>query len=54
MNTIIQVVQHLRPGGIEIIALDLLDCAQNNEKTIIVSLEGELESAIKHWPKLET
>jgi len=53
MSTIIQVVQHLRPGGIEIIALDLLDCAQNNEKTIIVSLEGELESAIKHWPKLE-
>jgi len=52
MKTIIQVVQHLRPGGIEIIALDLLSFAQPNEQTIIVSLEGDIESAIKHWPKL--
>ena len=52
MKTIIQVVQHLRPGGIEIIALDLLTFAQKDEKTIIVSLEGSLQSAIKHWPKL--
>jgi len=52
MNTIIQVVQHLRPGGIEIIALDLLDFSQEDERTIIVSLEGDLQSAIKHWPKL--
>jgi len=52
MKTIIQVVQHLRPGGIEIIALDLLCCSQADEKTIIVSLEGELQSAIAHWPKL--
>ena len=53
MKTIIQVVQHLRPGGIEIIALDLLSFSQSNERTIIVSLEGDLESAIKHWPKLD-
>ena len=53
MNTIIQVVQHLRPGGIEIIALDLLDFSQEDERTIIISLEGNLKSAIKHWPKLE-
>lgn len=52
MKTIIQVVQHLRPGGIEIIALDLLSCAQPDENIIVVSLEGDLESAIKHWPKL--
>lgn len=52
MKTIIQVVQHLRPGGIESIALDLLSFAPNDEKTIIISLEGSLEAAIKHWPKL--
>jgi len=52
MKTIIQVVQHLRPGGIEIIALDLLSCSQHDEKTIIISLEGDIESAIAHWPKL--
>lgn len=52
MKTIIQVVQHLRPGGIEVIALDLLSFTQSNEKTIIISLEGELNAALQHWPKL--
>ena len=53
MKTIIQVVQHLRPGGIESLALDLLAFADKNENNLIISLEGELESAIAHWPKLE-
>ncbi|GLS91288.1 glycosyl transferase [Psychromonas marina] len=52
MKTIIQVVQHLRPGGIETLVLDLLAFSQADETTIIVSLEGELESAIEAWPKL--
>lgn len=52
MKTIMQVVQHLRPGGIEVIALDLLSFEQPDEKTFIISLEGDLESAIDHWPKL--
>jgi len=52
MKTIIQVVQHLRPGGIEIIALDLLSFEQSDEKTFIVSLEGNLESSLANWPKL--
>lgn len=52
MKTIIQVVQHLRPGGIEIIALDLLTCCTDDEQTFIVSLEGNLDAAIDHWPKL--
>ncbi len=38
MKTIIQVVQHLRPGGIEIIALDLLDFSQKDERTIILTV----------------
>ncbi|MCP5079816.1 MAG: glycosyltransferase [Psychromonas sp.] len=53
MKTIIQVVQHLHPGGIEIIALDLLDFSQEDERMIIISLEGTLKSAVKHWPKLK-
>ena len=53
MKTIIQVVQHLRPGGIESLALDLLAFADKNENSLIISLEGELESAIAHWPKLD-
>ncbi|MFT6984559.1 MAG: glycosyltransferase involved in cell wall biosynthesis [Psychromonas sp.] len=52
MNTVIQVVQHLRPGGIETISLDLFSFAGANEKMLIVSLEGDLESALAAWPRL--
>ena len=53
MTMIAQVVQHMSPGGIETMALDLADFCQDNEKTIIISLEGDLESAIKQWPRLK-
>jgi len=52
MKTVIQVVQHLRPGGIETLVLDLLLFSPKDEKTIILSLEGDMESAIQNWPKL--
>lgn len=53
MNTVIQVVQHLRPGGIETLSLDLSTFAQADEKIIIVSLEGDLETAVAAWPRLQ-
>jgi glycosyltransferase involved in cell wall biosynthesis len=53
MKNIIQVVQHLRPGGIESLALDLTSFCGGNEKTFIISLEGELGSALKAWPRLK-
>ena len=52
MKTVLQVVQHLRPGGIESMALDLTRFAPSNEKTLIVSLEGTYQQALKNWPKL--
>ena len=52
MNTVIQVVQHLRPGGIETLSLDLCAFAQANEKMLIVSLEGKFENALAVWPRL--
>ncbi|WP_022941049.1 glycosyltransferase [Psychromonas hadalis] len=52
MKTILQVVQHLRPGGIESIALDLTHFAPLNEHTLIVSLEGNYQQALATWPKL--
>ena len=45
-----QVVQHLRPGGIETIVLDL--SKHQPFKTIIFSLEGTKEEAIARWPIL--
>lgn len=53
MNTVIQVIQHLRPGGIETLVLDLCTFSPTNEQVIIVSLEGSLETALAAWPKLE-
>ncbi|SHH29550.1 glycosyltransferase [Ferrimonas marina] len=46
----IQVVQHLKPGGIELMALDLL--ADDPEQGWILALEGDRDSAIAHWPQL--
>ena len=48
----LQVVQHLCPGGIETMALDLLRHAGRDESVFIVSLEGDHASAIEAWPVL--
>jgi len=53
MSTVVQVVQHMRPGGIETMALDLSAFSKKYEKTIIISLEGSRESSIKSWPRLK-
>jgi len=54
VNTVIvQIVQHLRPGGIETMALDLLNQLSNKADVYIFSLEGSYEEAVKEWPRLE-
>lgn len=49
---IVQVVQHLRPGGIETMALDLLQQLQKKAEVYIFSLEGELQTTLADWPRL--
>ncbi len=49
---IVQVVQHLRPGGIETMALDLLQQLRQKAEVYIFSLEGDEQSAISDWPRL--
>ena len=51
MNVVVQVVQHLKPGGIETMALDLA-AFSNADDAWIVSLEGDKETAIAQWPRL--
>lgn len=53
MKTVIQVVQHLSPGGIEVMALELKKCNQKNMRMLIVSLEGEKASSVQQWHRLE-
>ena len=47
MTIVVHVVQHLKPGGIETMALDLIDFGGVNVRTYIISLEGKKEHAIE-------
>ena len=49
---IVQVVQHLTPGGIETMALDLQRLATPDIEVHVVSLETNAQAAIELWPKL--
>ena len=51
-KVIVQVVQHLRPGGIEAMALELQRHATAGHAVHVVSLEGEHNSALAAWPRL--
>jgi len=53
MKTVMQIVQHLKPGGIETMALDLQKFKADNEEVFIVSLEGNQQQAFENWPKLK-
>ncbi|MGY5453080.1 glycosyltransferase [Agarivorans sp. MS3-6] len=52
MSIWIQVVQHLQPGGIETMALDLQRMEETHEQGVIISLEGNKEQALAAWPRL--
>lgn len=52
--SVVQIVQHLAPGGLETLALDLQRHSSAQISSRIISLEGELESAIERWPLLDS
>ena len=49
---VIHVVQHLAPGGLETLTLDLLRLAKPLDQVLIVSLEGTKDKAIKNQKEL--
>jgi len=53
-KVVVQVVQHLRAGGIECLVLEMLRSSSMNktEEMHIISLEGSMEEALLHWPRL--
>ncbi|MFD2228753.1 glycosyltransferase [Alkalimarinus sediminis] len=51
-KVVIQVVQHLLPGGLEIMCLDLQKFSPRDHEVHIVSLEGSAEEMAKRWPRL--
>lgn len=52
-GAVIHVVQHLSPGGLEVMALELARAQQAlGQESFVLSLEGELEEALSQWPRL--
>lgn len=51
-QAIVQIVQHLRPGGIETMALELLKELEEKADIYIFSLEGNKSDALRDWPRL--
>lgn len=50
---IVHVVQHLAPGGLESLALDMLSFSSSRKRNLLISLEGNKHQALKQWPRLE-
>lgn len=53
-KTIIHVVQHLSPGGLEALALNMLAFSSPHQKVLIVSLEGTKQESVLKWSKLKS
>ncbi len=51
-NVIVHVVQHLAPGGLETLVLEMLRFAKAEDSVFVVSLEGNKTVALRHWSKL--
>lgn len=57
MKTVVHIVQHLRPGGIECLVLEMLKHNQGDDagdQVFVVSLEGDKQAMIGHWPRLKS
>lgn len=49
---IVHVVQHLVPGGLEVMVLELARAQGRHHPVVVVSLEGDAATAQAHWPRL--
>lgn len=51
-RTTVHIVNHMAPGGIETLVLDLMRTAPNDERVVVFSLEGTKSGLIRAWPAL--
>lgn len=49
---VLHLVQHFKIGGLEKMAVTLMQKSQFADSSVVVSLEGTLSEAIKDWPQL--
>lgn len=53
MKNILQIVQHLKPGGIESVVLDLIKHKPADSNVYILSLEGNKDELVSRWERLK-
>ncbi|PJG58484.1 glycosyltransferase [Aeromonas cavernicola] len=51
-SVVVQIVQHLQPGGLEIMVLNLHQANREYQPMYIISLEGAKEDLLATWPAL--
>jgi len=49
----VEIIQHLKPGGIEKLVLDIMRLQDADIKVYIVALEGDEATCLAHWPALK-
>jgi len=52
-KTIVHVVQHLSPGGIEMLVLELMRISAPEEDIHVISIEGNKNKSLQNWAKLQ-
>ncbi|MGX5834476.1 glycosyltransferase [Aeromonas piscicola] len=52
VQPIVQIVQHLQPGGLETMVLNLTQASPADQPVHIISLEGRKEDVLRAWPAL--
>lgn len=53
MKIMVEIIQHLKPGGIEKLVIDIMRLQESDIKVYIVALEGEKSICLTHWPVLK-
>lgn len=53
MKVMVEIIQHLKPGGIEKLVLDIMRLQASDIRVYIIALEGDKSACLAHWPVLK-
>jgi glycosyltransferase involved in cell wall biosynthesis len=53
MKIMVEIIQHLKPGGIEKLVFDIMRLQDSEIEVYIVALEGEKSTCLQQWPTLK-
>ncbi|MDX2321089.1 MAG: glycosyltransferase [Moritella sp.] len=53
MKIIVEIIQHLKPGGIEKLVIDIMRLQEEGTDVYIIALEGDKQTSLDLWPALK-